>query len=212
MKRSSTIYDFVAEEVYRSLTSHEQALLRRLALAPRIDSATINSVFGSKWRPVIASLSKSGLLGQTDSDEVDLHPLLRAFLLGSLRQRMAGEMVQLAGRLVRHYCDEGAWDEAFAVADAHDLPHVIPELPERSLQSFLTAGRWATIETWLDCVADGDEGLPERAPARAECSFRPRGVRSRASPCTPCERCPGAQSQGINASPHRRRAGVLFHR
>ena len=169
---TSTIYDFVADEVYRSLAPEEQNVLTKLSVAPRIDAAAIHAMFGSDSDTVIASLSRSGLLGQTEGGDLDVHPLLRSFLIERFVTEDADQMRELAETLIEHYCAQGAWDDAFAVADAHELPQVIPELLDGSLESFLAAGRWATIETWLESVRGADRSLPSVQLAHAECAFR----------------------------------------
>jgi LuxR family maltose regulon positive regulatory protein len=169
---TSTIYDFVAEEVYQSLSGEEQSLLMRLAVAPRIDSRVINRVVGQSSGASIHQLTTAGLLAHAHADEFDIHPLLRSFLLEKFTAEDHKAMNSLASALVTHYCSESAWDEAFAVVNAHNLPELVPRILEGGLESFLAAGRWLTIETWLEHVRRDDESSPTIQLARAECAFR----------------------------------------
>jgi ATP/maltotriose-dependent transcriptional regulator MalT len=169
---TSAIYDFVAEEVYRSLSPEEQSLLTQMALAPHIDGSVLGSVLGVTSRASIHQLTTAGLLSQTHADEFDIHPLLRSFLLEKFAADDREAMSQLAATLVEHYCADSHWDEAFSVAHSHDLPQLVPKILEGGLESFLAAGRWVTIETWLEHVRREDEGIPSVQLARAECAFR----------------------------------------
>ena len=169
---TSAIYDFVAEEVYRSLTAQEQSLLTQMALAPRIDGSVLGNVLGVTSRGSIHQLTTAGLLSQTHTDEFDIHPLLRSFLLEKFAADDREAMNQLAETLVTQYCADNHWDEAFSVAHSHNLLQLVPKILEGGLESFLAAGRWATIETWLENVRREDEGIPSVQLARAECAFR----------------------------------------
>ena len=169
---TSTIYDFVATEVYRSLGAEHQALLTRLALAPRIDLSVLGNVFGLDAHAHSLELSRMGLLTQTFQDEFDVHPLLRHFLLQKFREEDSAGLSLLAEQLVHQYWAQSAWDEAFSVAEGHKLNSLVPEILEGALESLLRAGRWVTIENWLGSVLPSDEGLPVIQLARAECSFR----------------------------------------
>jgi ATP/maltotriose-dependent transcriptional regulator MalT len=169
---TSTIYDFVAEEVFQSLSGEEQSLLMRLAVAPRIDGRVITELLAETSRENIHQLTTAGLLSHAHADEFDIHPLLRSFLLEKFMAEDRQAMISLASALVSHYCSESAWDEAFAVVNAHNIPELVPRILEGGLESFLSAGRWLTIETWLEHVRRDDEGLPTIQLARAECAFR----------------------------------------
>jgi LuxR family transcriptional regulator, maltose regulon positive regulatory protein len=168
---ASTLYDFVAEEVYRSLAPLQQRVLKRLALASRIDSAVINTIVDPDARQEVVALARLGLLTD-DVDGFDLHPLLRTFLLRKLDEEDTAEIDELAANLAEHYLQAGAWDDAYSVAEARGMEHFALRLLENSLQAILAVGRWATIERWVDGIRGEPESEPIVQLARAECAFR----------------------------------------
>lgn len=168
---ATTLYDFVADEVYRSLTTTQRAVLKRLALAPRIDYGVINAVVEPEARAEVAELARLGLLTD-DAGGFDLHPLLRTFLLRKLSEQESHEVDELATRLADHYLKEEAWDEVYAVADAHDMSAVVVRLLEASMEPVLAVGRWATIERWVERLDGEADSRAIVQLARAECAFR----------------------------------------
>lgn len=167
---SGAVYDFVAEEVYRSLTSAQQSLLSQLALAPRIDAGVVGLLFPEGGLPEVSHLTHMGLLTQGINDW-DMHPLLRTFLLRKDVAR-AGEALAVATALTHHYLSTGNWDDAFAVADSHSLDEWKLRILDESLEAVLAAGRWATIERWVESVEALAGAEPIVQLARAECAFR----------------------------------------
>ena len=75
--------------------------------------------------------------------------------------------------LANHYLDSGAWDNAFAVADANALwIDVVPKLLERAMDSLLSIGRTMTIERWLRTLELRADNPPIVHLALADCAFR----------------------------------------
>ena len=104
---------------------------------------------------------------------MDIHPLLRSFLLKKLRDDDLVATRALAKDLVNHYLDTGAWDEAFAVAEANGLcAEVVPRLLEQAMDTLLSVGRTMTIERWLRTVDLSAETPPILHLAFADCAFR----------------------------------------
>ena len=165
------LYDFVAEEVYRSLTPSQQSLLQRLAAAPRIDSGVINVLVAPESRSDVVAIVGLGLLND-EGQCFDLHPLLRTFLLNKAADEPSLDVDELAQRLVHHYLQEGAWDDAYSVVETRRMCDVLPRLLEAALTPVLAVGRWATIEQWLRVVEPDFEGSPIVQLARAECALR----------------------------------------
>jgi ATP/maltotriose-dependent transcriptional regulator MalT len=165
------VYDFVAEEVYRSLSTGQRSVLKRLAIAPRIDGGVINTLIQPDMRGEVRALVRVGLLN-ADDQEFDLHPLLRTFLLQKTVDEPIDEVDTLSHILMEHYLCERAWDDAFALAEGGDLQHLIPKLLEEALVSVLAVGRWATVERWVDATVAESDGVPVVQLARAECALR----------------------------------------
>lgn len=168
----TAIYDFVANEVFRMLDEDEKFVLTRLAIAPELDHDVIRVVFGEDALRVVRRMTGLGLIAENTSS-MDIHPLLRAFLLKKLRDDDFAGTRDLAMDLANHYLDTGAWDEAFAVADANALcTEIVPSLLERAMDPLLSVGRTMTIERWLRTLEFRADNPPIVHLALADCAFR----------------------------------------
>ena len=168
---ADALYDFVADEVYRSLRPSQQTALKRLAIAPRIDLGVIDAVLAPSEHSEVMELTRLGLL-TAEGDGFDLHPLLRTFLLRKLGERDSAELKTLRLELAEHYLSAGAWDEAFSVLEGQEAHELTVRLLGSGLESILAVGRWATIEKWLETIRGEAESAPVVQLARAECAFR----------------------------------------
>jgi ATP/maltotriose-dependent transcriptional regulator MalT len=168
----TAVYDFVANEVFRMLDEDEKFVLTRLAMAPELDHDLIRAVFGEDAFKVVRRVTGLGLIAENASN-MDIHPLLRAFLLKKLRDDDLAATRALAMDLANRYLDTGAWDAAFAVADANALCiEIVPELLERAMDSLLSIGRTMTVERWLRTLEFHADNPPIVHLALAECAFR----------------------------------------
>jgi LuxR family maltose regulon positive regulatory protein len=168
----TAVYDFVANEVFRMLDDDEKFLLTRLAIAPELNYDVVRTVFGEDALQVAHRIAVLGLIVE-NATSMDIHPLLRVFLLKKLRDDDLAAARSLALELVHHYLDTGAWDDAFAVADANALcAEAVPRLLEQAMDTLLSVGRTMTIERWVRTLALRADNPPIVHLALADCAFR----------------------------------------
>jgi len=168
----TAIYDFVANEVFRMLDDDEKFVLTRLAIAPELNHDVIRNVFGEDALKVVRRITSLGLVAESNSS-LDIHPLLRAFLLKKLGGDDSAATRDVALHLANHYLDTKSWDEAFAVADANGLSiEIVPSLLKRALDPLLSVGRTMTIERWLSTLEFRADNPPIVHLALADCAFR----------------------------------------
>lgn len=168
----TAVYDFVANEVFRMLDDEEKFVLTRLAIAPELDHNVTRSVLGDEALEIVRRATGLGLIVENAS-RLEIHPLLRAFLLNKLRQDDLAASHSVARDIANHYLASEAWDEAFEVADANGLgSEVVPHLLDQAMETLLSVGRTMTVERWLrafDMRAD-EPAIVHLAFAR--CAFR----------------------------------------
>jgi DNA-binding CsgD family transcriptional regulator len=167
----STLYNYVADEVFRTLPSELQVTTRHLAIAPRLYRQLVDGVFGQYGRDAVDALVRSELIVAATQSEFEMHPLLRSFLQSKLAEDQA-DADRIAEDVADFYLRTGCWDDAYAVAEAHRLETVVVRLLDAGLSELLASGRAMTVETWLRAV-DALETPPSIVHlARAECAFR----------------------------------------
>jgi len=163
------LFSFFADEIYRRIDRRSRRALCELALY---------DVEGRKlalhWlRPDVADrLVRAGIDSGflTESDEqLDMHPLLRAFLLRKLDSESPGALGTVVARAAGNLISHELWDEAFELIRHFDQPGLLPNLIEASMERLLATGRTTTLRSWVAAAA---ESAPAVRLADAELALR----------------------------------------
>src|SRR5215210_2438736 len=72
---AGAIYDFLAEEVFRSLDAREQAVLAALAIAPRLKDEVIGNAVREDTADAAVRLLGQGLIFRPEPTLLEMHPL-----------------------------------------------------------------------------------------------------------------------------------------
>ena len=164
---TSPIYDFLAQEVLNNLPGELEEFLVRVALLDRIVAAHVVALFSERRglgpdedqaRRWIDDGDRLGLLSRTSqsSDARQLHPLLRDFLLRTLKQRHASQAIRemhlaLARAVAeaepliacRHFIEAGEQTEAMRSLG-------------RSVMLTMGSGQWGVASSLIDRL----DGVP----------------------------------------------------
>jgi LuxR family maltose regulon positive regulatory protein len=198
------LHEYLTEELYQAAEPTTQRAIGRLALIPAtITLEVAQAVLDAEARPSLAAGCDLGLVNQISSDSWEIHPLVRSFLREKL---LIGGIVKVehpAAALVRTFLDQGAWDDAFEVAQFACLDALVPTVFDRALAPLLEAGRLETIERWIAYAVGRRVRSPLIDLAEAEVTSR-NGLAVR-SDLHACRALEGLE----DAHPHRARALVL---
>jgi LuxR family maltose regulon positive regulatory protein len=146
LELSSALHDYFAEELFNTASPQLQEALGRLALLPTLDRQAIELALGDDVVAVCDEGVELGFLSLDASGQLDLHPLLRAFLD---RRTIDRDDRDLALSLVYGVIRARLWDDAFLMVQGLDEPQLIPDLIEAALDPLLEEGRLATLQTWV---------------------------------------------------------------
>jgi LuxR family maltose regulon positive regulatory protein len=166
------LHDYVAEELYALLAKDVQTELCRLALLPNLSSSLTGALLHEKENRILAEGQKAGFLIATGPSTLDLHPLLRSFLLEkfqTLDQELIGSTVHDAVHLL---IDAGCWEEAFALLCRFNRLELLDELVAQSLDELVEKGRIETLKTWVDFGRLNNLKSPSLELLEAEYYFR----------------------------------------
>jgi ATP/maltotriose-dependent transcriptional regulator MalT len=165
----SALFDYVAQELFdkpRDVQRHIVLLSMPSALTPEL----VQSAAGDATERVLASSINAGLITVREGQDLEIHPLCRAFLqqkvwdIGVRKDQIDALAVWLLAA--------SEWDDAFELISRFDLRERLPPLIERGLRTVLSDGRLAAVEKWVAWAnAERLEG-PELALARAEIYLR----------------------------------------
>ncbi len=180
------LYDFIAQELFQMLDVSTQRDLPLLALPNSLDTSILRLLFGDVSVRVRDEAVRVGLASLREGSRLEIHPLVRKFLLRKLDEDPPPEL--LLDKLVTHLINASEWDDAFAVIERHELDAHLERLVETALVGVLTSGRMATLERWIERGRTRQLEVPVLALARAEVLLR-RGdwvaARAIAEACVP---------------------------
>lgn len=163
------LYEFFAEDLFRSATLELQHAMFLLALAG-VDGA--RALLGQGYLELVAQAAERGFL--TGADRQVVHPLLRGFLLAKLRELDDEKRDGLVVSAVEYLAAQHRWDECLFVLEHFPNDELILSTLEQGLAEILDSGRIATVKNWVALA----EGRQLRSPlvhlAEAEIALRRR--------------------------------------
>jgi LuxR family maltose regulon positive regulatory protein len=167
------LYDYLAEELYQSLSSESQDSLCLIAVAGVRSRRLIEQLFPAGRRErALRDAVEAGWL-TTDADgNFELHPLLEAFLRQKLDEEPRRETRTKAKHVTEMLIQERQWDEAFDVIQRYGISEALLPLLRASLEDLLTSGRTGQLRTWLALADTSGVSGPESDLASAELLFR----------------------------------------
>jgi LuxR family transcriptional regulator, maltose regulon positive regulatory protein len=175
----TALHDYFAEELYASLQPNTREAVCYLALLPTIDRTSASDVLGDSAAHVLEEATQVGFFVPRDPSSLELHPLLRAFLLRKLEELAPADLTQAVTRTSGALIRSGLWDDAYFLMSRFVRFDLLDDLLAASLVSLTSQGRLPTLRRWVeDARADGIES-PLLDLAEAELCFR-QGLWARA--------------------------------
>ncbi len=166
------LHDYVAEELYALLAEDVKTELCRLSLLPSLSPRLTAALLGNETTHVLAEGQRAGFLIAASSSTVDLHPLLRSFLLDKFMV-LDREFIDSTVRDVVHLLfDTHCWEEAFALLCRFGRLELLDELVAQALDELVECGRTETLKTWLDFGRSNRLESPTLDLLEAEYYFR----------------------------------------
>jgi len=163
------LHDYLAEELFTSADPTLQERLRALALLPNLDSQTLRRTFGVDADRLVSEARDLGFLSA--GERVELHPLLREFLLSKIAETDEG--VDLARSAVRACVEAAEWDQAVDLAARFELSDVMRFVLEAAYRPLVRSGRLGTLVRLGEAVRSQSRvGEPEVDLVDAEVALR----------------------------------------
>jgi LuxR family transcriptional regulator, maltose regulon positive regulatory protein len=167
----AALYEFFAEELYRTARPVVREALVRLALVPTVDAEISKEILGEGADEIIDEAIRLGFLVPAKHGIVELHPLVREFLKRRSTPVEAPSPAEV-DRIVRALASRRRWDDAFAVVETAGANSSLIELVRVAFRPLLDEGRLSTLTRWAS-VARARVGVsPVLDLAEAEVAFR----------------------------------------
>jgi ATP/maltotriose-dependent transcriptional regulator MalT len=142
------LYAFIAEELYQSVPEELHQHLLRLALAPEITHETMSELLGDAGDRVVQQARDVGFLSTDEA--IDLHPLVRDFLLQKISEDAKGLVRSAVGTCVQRE----RWDRAFELVLRFELRDLVEPGLEAAYKSLARSGHLGTLSTFSRAARD----------------------------------------------------------
>jgi LuxR family transcriptional regulator, maltose regulon positive regulatory protein len=169
---ADALHTFFAQELFDRASLEVRLALIKLAIPPIITSSCAKAALGEEGLAPTADIARAGFLTTPDASTLELHPLLREFLLTKLPLLPVSEHKLVVERSFTALIDERQWDHAFTVIRESQEFGNLPRLIRAALDDLLREGRAATLRHWLAGAraAQVRDALVDLA--EAECAIR----------------------------------------
>ena len=153
---SAMLHRYVAEELYRSASAEVRDGLIALALMPDLSPARIVARFGDESDVFLLRVRDLGFVA--GDDLLELHPLLREFLLVKLAENPnAKERVRTA---VDEALDAEAWNLALTLVMRFDLEDLVDPVLQVAFKPLVRSGRLGTLAAFASRILTRDGFAP----------------------------------------------------
>ena len=167
------LYDFFAEDLFRRAASTVQDELLMLALGADAAPEVAAELFGPDHEAAFSRAADHGFL-RPHAGVLELHPLLRTFLLQRLRELPSRDAEALVRSTVAALAAHARWDECLSALESFPVPDLIASVLRDSLVALLASGRTATVGRWVELARSSQVDDPMMVLAQAEIALRDR--------------------------------------
>jgi len=163
------LHRYVAEELYQSTSPDIRDVLISLALLPNLGAPTVANRFGDDADWVVDRAQTLGFL--TGHDPLELHPLLREFLLSKLSEDPGAE--SRVREAVSNALAEEAWGFALDLVLRFSLDDLVDPVLQRGFKPLVRSGRLGTLATFASHIRRAPSFPPPAVDVvEAEVAFR----------------------------------------
>jgi ATP/maltotriose-dependent transcriptional regulator MalT len=121
---SSDLYEFFAEDLFRRAASDLQRGLILLALGGDTNPDVTRTVLGKDHEAILSAALDHGFLGQRIG-RLEIHPLLRTFLLEQLDHLPPADAQDTVTLVVKVLAANGMWDECLSALQCYLISALI---------------------------------------------------------------------------------------
>jgi len=142
------VHDYFAEELFRSAREPVRERLMDWALSSDLSFESLRRQFGENTRGVVEEARE---LGFVSGELVELHPLIRDFLLQKVSERPnADEVVRKA---IAGAVERGSWDYAFELIVRFKKLDLVEGVLEKAFRPLVRSGRLGTLSSFSTAVS-----------------------------------------------------------
>ncbi len=138
------LYQYLAEELFQEAPEPLKNHLLSLALAPDFSPASLQAHLGANASSVLDQARNLGFL--SGEGEVELHPLLREFLLAKLTEEPGAEV--RVRKAVASNVERCHWDRALELVLRFNLLDLVDPILDASFKPLVRSGRLGSLSSF----------------------------------------------------------------
>jgi LuxR family maltose regulon positive regulatory protein len=152
------LHRYFADELYQSASPDLREQLVALALLPKLDQEAIVERYADDAAQFVTRARELGFLA---ADRLELHPLIREFLLQKLTEDPAAR--DTVGRAVQECVAVEAWDAALELVHRFALLEMVEGILEAAYKPLIRSGRLGSLSTFSKRAREAEMPLPPAA-------------------------------------------------
>lgn len=173
MPTDVTVHHYLAQELIAHLTPPARSALTILTLTPQIDIELLSTLLGDKQAAeAITEAERIGALHGQGDGSYQLQPLVSAFVVEESERDPPPELAAWLDSAYVYLRERRRWDEAFALVERFDRPHLIEILLREALDDALRGSRFATLSRWIAYSDDAGVSSGVRNLVASELALR----------------------------------------
>ena len=170
---TEALYEFFASELYNDASPELQNAVLVLAAGGDASPRVATRLLGPQHHSLVASAVRHGFATRDPRGEVSIHPLLRGFLIGRMRELTETHVKALVEAVIRELVEDEQWDACLKTLAQFPDPRQVVVALTAALPSLLDKGRVATVADWIALAErSGSEDDATIWLARAELALR----------------------------------------
>jgi LuxR family transcriptional regulator, maltose regulon positive regulatory protein len=165
------LYEYFAEDLYAALPNSIRNLLVVVALSGG-NPVVAREHVADDWHALLSLATDRGLVSDGDSQQVEMHPLLKDFVLTKLADD--GESLNLTTSVVRALARERDWDACYRCLRRFPVHPLCTEVLSDAWADLLGAGRLVMVERLVELARSSGSSDPILLVTEAEIALRER--------------------------------------
>jgi ATP/maltotriose-dependent transcriptional regulator MalT len=166
------LYDYFAEDLFGTAGESLRQTLFILSLGGVGNARILSPLIDGNVDAQMDSAIARGFVDGRSVHGVEMHPLLRSFLLEKLRERDPQQTTALVAAVVRLLVKAQLWGECYFVLQQFPVPELCASAFRAALPELLDTGRVTTVRRWIRLAREHGSDDPFLLVAEAEVALR----------------------------------------